>query len=191
MRFLVFLLALFLVGCSSGSGSSGTDQPFSYSLDVRNIGTVTYTVLAENGGRVAWYRGTVAAHDKVAYVAEGRITDVNGSFSQVVVDFANAWDEKPRYSPSTLAIVVMSSAFDTVWMPADGAATLQTDLYLGTPEGVFDRLSFFNDLARYSTRVLVTDQEWNATGDKLVVQAQPNAAGLDAEIWLVQLPRAY
>lgn len=397
MRFLIFLLALFLVGCSSGSGSSGTDQRFSYSLDVSNIGTVKYTVLAENGGRVSWYRGTNAAHNKIAYdaktqkwdtdsrtdicvmnadgsnkecitcgmaefetlyqailaqrqimgdprlgfwigqpewhpdgrhviiqvenlnslhlvqnfvsfgvdndlwildvetktasriwrtsvprnaalhprftddgsklifaqrilgnlinvwdgwgiivadfdinqapanmisnanliapsgrglyettgfiggsntefsysftpyengtvlpyVAEGRITDVNGSFSQVVVDFANAWDEKPRYSPSTLAVVSMSSAFDTAWMPTDGAATLQTDLYLGTPGGVFDRLTFFNDLDRYTTRVLVTDQEWNATGDKLVVQAQPNAAGLDAEIWLVQLPRAY
>jgi hypothetical protein len=397
MRFLISLLALFLVGCSPGSGSSGADQPFSYRLDVPNIGTVKYTVLAENGGRVSWYRGTDAAHNKIAYdaktqkwdadsrtdiyvmnadgsnkecitcnmaefetlyqailaqrqavgdtrlgfwigqpewhpdgrhviiqvenlnslhlvqnfvsfgvdndlwildvetktasriwttalvrnaalhprfsddgsklifaqrvltnlinvwdgwgiivadfdinqapanmisnanliapsgrglyettgfiggsstdfsysftpyengtvlpyVAEGRITDVNGSFSQMVVDFANAWDEKPRYSPSTLAIVSMSSAFDPVWMPADGAATLQTDLYLGPPGGVFDRLTFFNDLDRYTTRVLVTDQEWNATGDKLVVQAQPNAAGLDAEIWLVQLPRAY
>ncbi len=395
MRFLVFLFASFLVGCSSGSRSS--DTSFSYSLDVPNIGTVKYTVLAENGGRVSWYHGTNAAHNKIAYdaktqkwdtdsrtdiyvmnadgsdkecitcnmvefetlyqailakrqvagdprlgfwvgqpewhpdgrhviiqvenlyslhlvqnfvsfgvdndlwildveaktasriwttsvprnaalhprfsddgtklifaqrilgnlinvwdgwgiivadfditqapanmisnanliapsgrglyettgfigdsntefsysftpyengtvppyVAEGRITDVNGSFSQVVVDFANAWDEKPRYSPSTLAVVSMSSAFDTVWMPTDGAATLQTDLYLGTPGGVFDRLTFFNDLDRYSTRVLVTDQEWNAAGDKLVVQAQPNAAGLDAEIWLVQLPRAY
>jgi hypothetical protein len=397
VRFLIFFLALFLVGCGSDSGSSGAGQPFSYSLDVPNIGAVTYTVLAENGGRVAWYRGMNAAHNKIAYdaktqkwgtdsrtdiyvmnadgsgkecitcnmaefetlyrmilaqrqavgdsrlgfwigqpewhpdgrhvilqvenlnslhlvqnfvsfgvdndlwildvetrtasriwattlprnaalhprfsddgnklifaqriltnlanvwdgwgiivadfdinqapenmisnanliapsgrglyettgfigssntefsysftpyedntvlpyVAEGRITDVNGSFSQVIVDFVNAWDEKPRYSPSTLAVVSMSSAFDTVWIPTDGAATLQTDLYLGTPGGVLDRVTFFNDLDRYTTRVLVTDQEWNAAGDKLIVQAQPNAAGLDAEIWLVQLPRAY
>jgi hypothetical protein len=56
---------------------------------------------------------------------------------------------------------------------------------------MFDRLTFFNDLDRYSTRVLVTDQEWNAAGDKLVVQAQPNAAGVDAEIWRVELPHAY
>ena len=125
------------------------------------------------------------------YVAEGRITDVNGSFSQLVVDFADAWDEKPRYSPSTNSIVVMSSAFDTVWMPADGPATLQTDLYLGTAGGRFDRLSFFNDLDRYSTRVLVTDHEWNRAGDKLIVQSIPNASGANADVWLVELPQVY
>jgi Tol biopolymer transport system component len=397
MRFLILAFILFLVACSSGSGSSGRGAPYSYTLDVPNIGTVKYTVLAENGGRVSWYRGTIAAHNKIAYdaktqkwdtdsrtdiyvmnadgsdkacitcnmaefealyqailaqrqavgdprlgfwigqpewhpdgrhvviqvenlnslhvaqnfvsfgvdndlwildvetktasrswttavprnatlhprfsgdgtklifaqrvltdltnvwdgwgmivadfdidqapgamisnanliapggrglyettgfigssntlfsysftpyenntvlpyVAEGRITDVNGSFTQLVVNFPDAWDEKPRYSPSTSAIVVMSSAFDTAWMPTDGVVTLQTDLYLGSPGNAFDRLSFFNDLDRYSTRVLVTDQEWNRTGDKLVVQVQPNAAALDAEVWLVELPQVY
>ena len=125
------------------------------------------------------------------YVAEGRITDVSGSFSQSVVDFADAWDEKPRYSPSTLSIVLMSNAFDIAWMPVDGAATLQTDLYLGTAGGFFDRLTFFNELDRYSNRVLVTDHEWNRVGDKLIVQAIPNAAGADADVWLVELPQSY
>lgn len=125
------------------------------------------------------------------YVAEGRITDVNGSFSQSVVDFVNAWDEKPRYSPSTNTIVVMSSAFDTMWIPTDGVATLQTDLYLGVAGGPFDRLTFFNDLDRYTTRVLVTDHEWNRTSDKIVVQAIPNAVGVHADVWLVELPQAY
>ena len=125
------------------------------------------------------------------YVAQGRISDVSGTSSQVVVDFADAWDEKPRYSPSTLTIVLMSSVFDTLWRPADGPATLQTDLYLGTAGGPFDRLTFFNDLDRYSTRVLVTDHEWNQTGNKLVVQAIANTFGATADIWLVELPRAY
>lgn len=125
------------------------------------------------------------------YVGEGRITDVNGSFSQSVVDFANAWDEKPRYSPTTLYVVVTSSAFDTAWMPVDGPATAQLDLYLGTPGGIFDRFTFFNDLDRYSTRVLVTDHEWNQTADKLVIQAAPNVIGIDPEIWLVELPQVY
>jgi len=57
--------------------------------------------------------------------------------------------------------------------------------------GMFDRFTFFNDLDRYTTRVLVTDHEWNRPGNKLVVQAMPNAAGADAEVWLVELPRAY
>lgn len=124
------------------------------------------------------------------YVAEGRITDSPWLTSTKVIDFPNAWDEKPRYSPSVNSVVWMSSAFDTAWQPADGAATLQTDLYLGTTAS-FDRLTFFNDLDRYSTKVLVTDHEWNQAGDKLVVQAMPNAAGANADIWLVELPRAY
>ena len=130
-------------------------------------------------------------NDVLPYVAEGRVTDVNGSFSQSVVDFADAWDEKPRYSPSASYLAVMSSAFDAAWMPMDGAATLQTDLYLGTAGGMFDRFTFFNDLDRYTTRVLVTDHEWNQAGNKLVVQAVPNAIGADAEVWLVELPQAY
>ena len=125
------------------------------------------------------------------YVAEGRVTDVNGSFSQSVVDFLEAWDEKPRYSPSASFIAVMSSAFDAAWMPVDGAASLQTDLYLGTAGGSFDRFTYFNDLDRYSTRVLVTDHEWNQAGNKLVVQVMPNAVGADADVWLVELPRSY
>ena len=130
-------------------------------------------------------------YNVLSYVAEGCVPNVNGSFSQSVVDFADAWDEKPRYSPSASYIAVMSSAFDNAWMPADGAATLQTDLYLGTAGGIFDRLTFFNDLNRYTTRVLVTDHEWNRTGNRLVVQAMPNAVDADAEVWLVELPQAY
>lgn len=125
------------------------------------------------------------------YVAEGRRSDVTGSTSQLVVDFADAWDEKPRFSPSTNGIVVMSSAFDTTWKPADGPATLQTDLYLGGPGGPFQRLTFFNDLDRYATRVLVTDHEWNQAGDQLVVQAIENAGGSNADAWLVELPQTY
>jgi len=85
----------------------------------------------------------------------------------------------------------MSSTFDTVWIPVDGPVTLQADLYLGTAAGIFDRLTFFNDLDRYSTRVLVTDHEWNQIGDKLIVQAIPNTAGVDADAWLVELPQVY
>jgi hypothetical protein len=125
------------------------------------------------------------------YVAEGHVTDYPWTTSTKVVDFPNAWDEKPRYSPSVSSVVWMSSAFDTAWTPADGAVNLQSDLYLGLPGPLYYRFTFFNDLDRYSTKVLVTDHEWNHTGNKLVVQAMPNAAGANADIWLVELPQAY
>lgn len=122
------------------------------------------------------------------YVGEGRITDVTGSFSRSVIDFPGAWDEKPRYSPSTNSIVVMSNKFDTSWRPADGAVTLQTDLYLGTAGGSFERLTYFNDFERYTSRLMVTDHEWNREGDELMVQVAPNVVGEDADIWRVELP---
>ena len=125
------------------------------------------------------------------YVAEGRITDYPWTTSMVVVNFPDVWDEKPRYSPSVSSVVWMSSAFDTSWTPASGAVNLQSDLYLGLPGPLYYRFTFFNDLDRYTTKVLVTDHEWNRTGEKLVVQAMPNAAGANADIWLVELPKAY
>lgn len=132
------------------------------------------------------------ARTVLPYVAEGRMTDYPWSTSTKVVDFPNAWDEKPRFSPSVNSVVWMSSAFDTIWTPASGAVNLQSDLYLGLPGNIYYRFTFFNDLHnRYSTKVLVTDHEWNRAGDKLVVQAMPNASGANADIWLVELPQAY
>lgn len=125
------------------------------------------------------------------YVAEGHITNIPWTTSTKVVDFPGAWDEKPRFSPSINSVVWMSSYFDTTWDPTKGAANLQSDLYLGLTGTTFYRFTFFNDLSRYTTKVLVTDHEWNRTGDKLVVQAMPNAAGANADIWLVELPQAY
>lgn len=125
------------------------------------------------------------------YVAEGRVTDVYGSYSQLVVDFKQCWDEKPRYSPTTLFAAVMSNAFDTSWVSTEGAATLETELYLGKPGSIFNRLTFFNNLDRYPDGALVTDHEWNQTGDKLIVQSTPNSPGMNTDIWLIELPQAY
>lgn len=137
----------------------------------------------------AWENGTV-----LPFVDDGFITDVGGSFTTPVVQFPNRWDEKPRYSPSGENLVVMSNRFDPTWSPAQGVSTLTTELFLGPPGGTLVQITNFRTLPRYAgLRLLITDHEWNAAGNALVVQVQP-AGGRgdeDAEIWRLDLPRRF
>jgi hypothetical protein len=88
----------------------------------------------------------------------------------------------------------MSNRFDPTWSPTQGVSTLTTELFLGPPEGTLVQITDFRTLPRYAgLRLLITDHEWNAIGDALVVQVQP-AGGRgdeDADIWRLDLPRRF
>lgn len=128
------------------------------------------------------------------FVDDGYATSDPYTSGTHVAGTADDWDEKPRYSPSGQNIAIMSNRFQSDWTPTDGAAALCSELYLGPPGGALHQLTDFKSFDRYAgKKLLVSDHEWNRSGDELVVLVQPHGTGQfeNGEVWLVELPQAY
>lgn len=131
--------------------------------------------------------------DGLAYVDDIFTSQLDGSNLVNLIQSTTTWDEHGLYSPTGNSLCFVSSRVNATWQaPVDTAATLRTELYM-QQGAVITQLTEFNADGDLDTRYLVSDFEWDRTGQRIVFQMAPvddlTGMAFSPEIWLLTFPQ--
>ncbi len=125
-----------------------------------------------------------------AYVDDIYVCDEDGTNVKKLIDSPATWDEHGIFSPSGKSMAFISSRGDKNWSaPKSKANTLRTELYL-KQSGQIIQLTDFNKKEEKKKRFLVSDYDWNASGNKIVFQVAPFIGNRSEspELWMLTFP---
>jgi Tol biopolymer transport system component len=127
-----------------------------------------------------------------AYVDDVFTSELDGNNLVNLTQSPATWEEHGLYSPSGNSLCFISSRVNSAWQaPVDTAATLRTELYM-QQDGVITQLTEFNADGDIDYRYLVSDYEWDRTGQRIVFQVAPvddvTGTAYSPEIWLLTFP---
>ncbi len=125
------------------------------------------------------------------YVDDIYICDSDGNNVKKLIHSPHTWDEHGSFSPSGQAFAFISSRGDKTWRaPGSRALTLRTELYLKRDDSVIQLTNFNSkkDVIRY----VVSDFDWNKTGDRIVFQVVPftGIRSASPQLWILVFTNA-
>lgn len=122
-----------------------------------------------------------------AYVDDIYVCNEDGTNVKKLIDSPATWDEHGIFSPSGKSMAFISSRGDKNWRaPKSRANALRTELYL-KQRGKIIQLTDFNKNNAKKKRFLVSDYDWNSSGNKIVFQVVPLVGNRSEspELWML------
>lgn len=181
--FAIFLMGLVAFGCSSptggggddGSGNGGDSDDPAIVLEMPGIGEVRYTLLSDNGGRVAWYTGQ-ANHELIAFDARTVTYDLGDGI----------------YDYRTDIYLMDADGSGRTCLTCDIASIIaRRDEVLDAREGDHDNDSVNDDLPGF----FLGQPEWHPNGRHIVMQVENSNSrhntysfmsfGQDQDLWIL------
>ena len=109
--------------------------------------------------------------DGHAFVDDIYISATDGRGFKKLIDSPQTWDEHGSFSPSGNSLAFNSSRGYSDWKAKKSKAkTIRLDLYLRKSSGKIERLTYANENAGENMRYIVSDFDWNETGEQIALQ---------------------
>lgn len=125
------------------------------------------------------------------YVDDIYAVSPSGRNIKTLVKNGNTWDEHGSYNKDESLLAFMSSRSYPWQYGSSKNDELKTELFIQDKNGKVTQLTSMNDPSRRNKRILVSDFDWNAAGNKIVFQAAPvdtRTGNPDhPEIWVIEL----
>ncbi len=128
--------------------------------------------------------------DGAPYVDDIFETDVAGQRTRRLINSPATWDEHGAFSPDGRNLAFISSRADPKWRAPDSRAnTLTTELFMKSSDGTIHQLTSFNKEGNRPLRYLVSDFDWDRSGQRIAFQVAPVRRFGKADspqIWLLE-----
>ncbi len=118
-------------------------------------------------------------------------TGASGLAPRQLIANPQSWDEHGAFAPNGRSLAFISSRADAGWRAPDSRPdTLTTELFLRSVDGRIHQLTAFNERANGGKRYLVSDFDWDRSGQRIAFQLAPipgSGKPDPAQIWLLRI----